>query len=295
MHQYLRSIGFSQYKREQEVEDLLNYFQDRYMDSARRYAMDGGDMVVELRAQVANTMGICILGTISDDGMFRRQTYYPYIWSTDVSTQVTAQSYRRIDGNLFSALLDDPRVGVTLIFHQDNPFDYLEMVGESKDAEHNVSRLAGFSTNGLILLPSISTMKQAVKTPMEPRPQIPSQLELFEAAKNGNTEAIERVAFEEMSTIAEISNRLKNEDVYSIVDSVFMPQVVECDIYQVVGDIRQVTRTENLITGEGIYDLTLDVNDMIIHVATNEADLEGEPEVGRRFKGRIWLQGRVEY
>ena len=121
------------------------------------------------------------------------------------------------------------------------------------------------------------------------------QKNLSEAAKAGNTAAIEQVAFEEMSAIAEISRRLRSEDVYSIVESVFMPQGAECDLYQVVGEIIDVAHTANLYTGEGIYDLTLNVNDMIIHVAANESDLEGEPLPGRRFKGRIWLQGRIEF
>ena len=52
---------------------------------------------------------------------------------------------------------------------------------------------------------------------------------------------------------------------------------------------------KNYLTGEEIYNLTLDCNDMNVHVAINQKDLLGEPLPGRRFKGQIWLQGTVKF
>ena len=322
MHQYLRSIGFSQYKKEQDIDNLLNGFEQQFFDCARRYADRNDEMNIEIRANVAGNMGICISGVLDRDGQFKRKSYYPYIRSDEVSTNAQAQISRRIDGNSFSAILDDVRVGVTLIYLLDNPFDYLQQVGEGNTPQKTQTKLCGFSTEGRILLPTGNQMQpekpqtdenapldsdasDIAESNMNPQDSdsptspiannMPNALNLFEAAKAGNTAAIEQVAFEEMSAIAEISRRLRSEDVYSIVESVFMPQGAECDLYQVVGEIIDVAHTANLYTGEGIYDLTLNVNDMIIHVATNESDLEGEPLPGRRFKGRIWLQGRIEF
>jgi hypothetical protein len=36
-------------------------------------------------------------------------------------------------------------------------------------------------------------------------------------------------------------------------------------------------------------------NDILFSVCINQKDLLGEPEVGRRFKGNIWMQGSVKY
>jgi len=33
---------------------------------------------------------------------------------------------------------------------------------------------------------------------------------------------------------------------------------------------------------------------MMLDLAINDKDLTGEPEAGRRFKGSIWLQGRLD-
>ena len=49
----------------------------------------------------------------------------------------------------------------------------------------------------------------------------------------------------------------------------------------------------NDITGEQIYMMTLNYNDVLFNIAINQMDLEGEPQPGRRFKGTLWLQGRI--
>ena len=85
------------------------------------------------------------------------------------------------------------------------------------------------------------------------------------------------------------------EDIYSIVDSCFMPCGIECDQYSVIGEITRIDVKQNRVTGEEVYDLTLDCNDMVFHVGVAKRDLVGEPRVGRRFKGQIWMQGAARF
>ena len=47
------------------------------------------------------------------------------------------------------------------------------------------------------------------------------------------------------------------------------------------------------ITGEKMYAMEIECNDLHFRVTINEKDLLGEPAVGRRFKGNIWMQGTV--
>ena len=90
-----------------------------------------------------------------------------------------------------------------------------------------------------------------------------------------------------------LTRRMMKEDIYSIVESCFMPQGIECDIYQIIGDILEISTRRNLLTGEDIWDFLIQTNDLPIHVVTNQIDLQGEPEVGRRFKGTVWIQGKA--
>ena len=82
---------------------------------------------------------------------------------------------------------------------------------------------------------------------------------------------------------------------FSIVDSYFMPYGIECDQYSIMGEILDFMTFKNIITGEEICQLTLDCNDMQFDVCINKNDLLGEPKIGRRFKGIIWLQGQLHY
>lgn len=84
-----------------------------------------------------------------------------------------------------------------------------------------------------------------------------------------------------------------NEDILSIVDSYFMPYGVESDQYSVLGEILNVCHIENRLTHQKICVLTIDTNDLIYDICINEEDLLGEPVVGRRFKGNIWMQGCI--
>lgn len=115
------------------------------------------------------------------------------------------------------------------------------------------------------------------------------------AAKNGDEEAMESLTIEDMDTYAMISQRVENEDVYSIVDSYFMPYGMECDLYNIMGEILDCTRVQNILTGDSIYEMRICCNDIEMDVCINENDLLGEPLRGRRFKGIVWLQGNVDF
>ena len=41
--------------------------------------------------------------------------------------------------------------------------------------------------------------------------------------------------------------------------------------------------------------MTLNCNDLIFEMCINQEDLYGEPAVGRRFKGMIWMQGYINF
>ena len=92
-----------------------------------------------------------------------------------------------------------------------------------------------------------------------------------------------------------VSRRIAHEDIYSIIDTCFMPCGVECDQYSVIGEITDIEVKTNRLTGEEVLNLELDCNDMTFHVAINRKDLLGEPLPGRRFKGQVWMQGTVEF
>ena len=57
---------------------------------------------------------------------------------------------------------------------------------------------------------------------------------------------------EDMDTYSMISQRIVTDDIFSIVDSYFMPYGIECDQYSVMGEILDFMTFKNIITGEEI-------------------------------------------
>ena len=41
--------------------------------------------------------------------------------------------------------------------------------------------------------------------------------------------------------------------------------------------------------------MTINSNELCFDLCINKKDLLGEPKVGRRFKGIVWLQGRIQF
>ena len=55
--------------------------------------------------------------------------------------------------------------------------------------------------------------------------------QLLNAARKGDEDAIESLTLDDMDTYTAISKRIQKEDVFSLVDTYFMPYGVECDHY----------------------------------------------------------------
>ena len=53
--------------------------------------------------------------------------------------------------------------------------------------------------------------------------------------------------------------------------------------------------TNDIYTKEDVYLLQVECNDLNLLVCINSKDLLGEPAVGRRFKGQIWMQGSLNF
>jgi hypothetical protein len=72
-----------------------------------------------------------------------------------------------------------------------------------------------------------------------------------------------------------------------------MPYGIESDQYSIIGEILDLEEVENSLTNEKLYSMKIECNDIIFYIMINKNDLLGEPAVGRRFKGNIWMQGTV--
>ena len=118
---------------------------------------------------------------------------------------------------------------------------------------------------------------------------------LLNAARSGDQTAIETLTLDDIDMYSQVSRRLANEDVFSIVDTYFMPYGIECDLYSIMGKILAVRLRKNSLTGTELYQMKLEVNEMEFDICVPVDSVMGEPEIGRRYKGTVWLQGYINF
>ncbi len=291
MHSYLRAIGFSEYTSKTSIEKLLN-FASKAPDSQHELIGYGDDRVAEIKKEFGDGFGLIFSGTCIDDKYVDIDYYYPYVYSKSRPVNARINVEKRIFNNSFSGVFEDTRIGVSVIFYLQNAIDYMDIMAnnaEDLSALFNIY-LSALSISGTILLPINMTEKDYRRRAIENT----NRIRLIEKARMGDESAIERLTLEDMDTYSKLSSRVRTEDIFTIVDSCFMPYGLECDLYTVIADILNVRECINSKSKETIYLLTLNYNGIIIETAINKKDLTGEPLAGRRFKGTIWLQGRVE-
>ena len=291
MHKFLRAVGFSEYTKKKEIRELLSRIQDHH-DELQVIQVPGDGTRAQLYTEVGNGIGISVYGEVNEQDELEREYYFPFLRSTCISTQAPCQIQRHAEKESYAGICEEYRVGVSLIFYLQNGGEYMKRLQDSfRSTQISSVMLSALSVFGKILLPvqKTETQKERIKVAAANRTS------LLEAARRGDTDAMDSLAMEDMDLYASISGRVREEDVYSIVDSCFMPFGVECDQYSVLGEILEVEKVTNRWTNEEIYVLMVECSDLMLQIGINKKDLLGEPVVGRRFKGPVWVQGQVNF
>lgn len=291
MHKFLRAVGFSQYTEKKQVQKLLR---DIIIHADERSYTTVGKktLVAEFDRNFAEDIGIAVCGEFDEDDTYSFDYYLPYLRSDLVSTAEDISIERHAAKESYAGICDDPKVGVSLIFYLQNMISYLKLQGEGKIPAKGTSlNLSALSCQGTIMMPIQKTEWQKKKIAKD----AVQRNRLIQAARGGDEEAMESLTLEDMDTYTSISRKIQKADIFSLVDTYFMPYGVECDQYSVLGEITDMKLVTNGLTGEKVHILTLCCNDLNLKVAINSIDLLGEPAVGRRFKGSVWLQGQVNF
>ncbi|MDE5717097.1 MAG: DUF3881 family protein [Lachnospiraceae bacterium] len=291
MHKFMRAIGFSKLTDRREEQRLIT---DIIMNATHRsYTSNGDDIILaEFCEDFAQDIGIAVCGEFDAEEKFTYDYFYPYLRGTGISSCEDVSVERHADKESYAGVCDDIKVGVSLIFYLQNIVPYVKaQTTDMLPVTGTTLTLSGLSISGNIILPigkDESDRRRIQKDSM-------SRNQLIAAARKGDEDAIESLTLEDMDIYSTISKKILTEDVFSLVDTYFMPYGVECDQYSVMGEITDISLRVNRITREEIYVLRLCCNDLEFDICINKEDLYGEPQIGRRFKGVIWMQGYINY
>jgi len=291
VHSYLRAVGFSEIKKRREIEEIIKEVIETYDEKNVVEDYEDG-IFAEFSKNYGCDCGITVCGQYDENNEFHVEYYFPFFRGTGITTDENVVIERHTAQQSFAGACDDLRIGVTLIFYLQNVAEYMleNQKGIAPEGRKSLT-ISGLAKEGMVLLP-LQKDKEAARVERE---LAKNRSNLIAAARNGDEDAMESLTMEDMDTYSMISQRIIREDIFSIVDSYFMPYGIECDQYNVMGEILDFVQFKNILTGEEIYQLTLDSNDVQFDVCINKKDLLGEPQVGRRFKGIIWLQGQLHF
>ncbi len=291
MHKYMRAIGFSNIKNRRKLQELL--VEAVVNSDSRNVARNQENVILgEFSKDFAKGLGISVCGEFDENEKFTFEYYYPYLEGSGITSYEDVTVERHADKESYAGVCDDMKVGISLIFYLKNKIPYIKVQTENRLPIRGTSlTLSALSVDGTIMLPiqkdeeQVQRVKQAAAT----------RSTLMAAARKGDEDAIETLTLEDMDMYTTISRRIHKEDIFSLVDTYFMPYGVECDQYSVLGEITGMRYVKNPMTEEQVYILTLCCNELSFDICINAMDLYGEPSVGRRFKGVIWLQGKINF
>lgn len=293
MHSYLRTIGFSQLKTKKEQNKLITAV---LSDSTNKYEVSIGSesKLVQVNHNFGNNFGITIIGEYDSENIFHLDHSFPYCLGSSMTTQTDIQIEKHIDKEAFSGISDDYNLGMTVIYSLQNIVDYVK--SNWLNGFYKIPKKVKFgalSMEGCILY---GVHLDYIANPYDKKPiSNKDRRNLIAKAKSGDLEALENLTLDDMDTYSLISKRIKEEDLFTVIETYFMPYGINNEEYSILGIIQNFEQIVNDFSDEMVYNLTVACNDIIINVVINSLDLQGEPKIGRRFKGIVWLQGHVEF
>ncbi len=296
MHKYMRAIGFSRFENRRELQELLTEVvmnaDKRAMTMEAVSSYQDNTLLGEFCKNFADGLGIAVCGEFDEEEKFIYEYFYPYLEGSGVTSYEDISVERHAEKDSYAGVCDDVKLGISLIFYLRNKIPYIKAQATGQlPVRGTTLTLSALSVNGTVMLPIQKDEEQIQRV----RQASISRNNLMQAARKGDEDAIETLTLEDMDIYTIVSKKIQKEDVFSLVDTYFMPYGVECDQYSVLGEIMAIRTTKNRITGEEIYILTIFCNELTFDVSINIIDLLGEPQVGRRFKGVIWLQGNINF
>jgi hypothetical protein len=289
MHSYLSSIGFSNIKNRRMLEPV--YKQVLAQPTCRTISTVSTDTrIIQLDKDFGDGFGISLVGEMDLDGSVSIEYYFPYVRCLSLTDQERIFVEKHGDKRSYAGVSEDYNLGMTLIFFATNVAEYERYKWMNISHSYISSAyLSALSVKGKIIL-EINKNQVPVSKDMNPNSD---RSQLIEAARQGDSQALENLTLDDMDIYSQINKRIKREDILSIVETNFMPYGIETEHYSIIAKILECELRKNVFSNEEVYVMSVITNGIIINLAINKKDLLGEPAPGRRFKGEIWLQGKL--
>ena len=288
MHNLYRAIGFSKIKSRFQLENLYREAMAS-PDRKTTASIDLGRSIIQLDKEFGDGIGITLIGEIDPTQRISIEHVFPFAVPTRLTKLVDLRIEKHISNESYDGIIDE--LTISVIFFLQNIADFVHLKWMQKVPYIETCMLSGLSGSGTILLPINRDKEEDLKI----KKQHLNRMRLVELAKRGDETAIEDLAIMSLDLKNDMYNKALREDILSVVDTTMIPYGIDCEAYDIVGIIEDYSVIKNRVSGEEVVRMTLQCNEYHIDVYINSLDLNGEPEIGRRFRGVVWLQGYINF
>lgn len=279
---YIKALGFSQYTTKDKARKLIRQIINRPTNK-RRQTLQDGRVKFQYYKEYGLNFGLAVHGEMDETNeKLEVQMISPLAEGAEPVAIYMPEFLPEDEQGVISCFCEDKKSGTPFSFYVQNADYQLEQAEALPDFE--AVRLSVYSVDSLVILPVSGGEDESERQYFE---------ELLSEARTGDEEAIDRLQNDAKEASKAVRDRLKTEDILTVVESYFFPMSDYEDVYSFLGKIVTQDKLTNDVTGEEIYRFV--VKSMAIEFALyiNAQDLVGQPQVGFRIKGVGWLQGEL--
>ena len=160
MHKYLKSIGFSNFEKKSEID---NFFKENLKEGniVSTYLSDDGRIVGQYNISTCQSAGISVIAEQDKGNIVVVDYYYPYIKGYDYTIIQECVVERHSDKDSYAGIIDDYRLGISLIFYLLNANLYTSLIRTNKISDIKIDKiyLSALSLEGKVILPLDKKLK----------------------------------------------------------------------------------------------------------------------------------------
>lgn len=234
--------------------------------------------------------GLMIRGTLNQEDELNVHSLLPYSLGKHVTDIHEVDVVKQSEQEIYHGFCEEFDSGTPISFFLQNLIDY-KNAEKADDVYIKDIRLSAYCVEATVILP---IDKDATDILLEEEEE-KIRKELLDQARKGDEDAMAILDDEALEASEVLSERLRNEDILSVLEGFFVPVGDHDDIYSFLGNIEDVEELVNPETDEKVFRIKVQCMNINIDVFVNESDLVGYPTKGMRFKCTSWVHGTVDF
>lgn len=286
---YIRALGFSEYNTKEKAEKLVG---EVIADPTEKFLWETEDKKVEIEyyKNFGKDFGLLVRGYIGDDGEINVHSLIPSSTGYYMTHTQEVDVVYLEDQDVYHVFCEEEDSGTPISFFLQNIKEYQDL-DDVEEIYTDGVRLSAYCVEGTVILPIDKDETDRLLEEEEEK----IRKELLDQARKGDEEAMNILDEEALQASEMLQERLKSEDILSVLEGFYVPVGDEDDIYSILGNIEAIEVLTNQYTNEEIFRMKVMCMNIPMDLFVAKKDLMGYPTVGMRIKATCWMHGEIVF